>query len=131
MKYIVFFVLLIIAFSSCQKDNDEVQVVYAIKGFSQPYKVVYAIGDLNKTEVFNIDPAGSTSYEWKAELQAVPGKVTYLYVESDENISNVSGFHATIFVEGKVFRRAYDYDGTRQMPNDTTFYIKQFGTIPF
>ncbi len=131
MKYIIFSILFLAVLSSCQKDNDEVQVVYAVKGFSQPYKVIYALGDLNKTDTLTVNPAGNASYEWKAELNSMPGEVTYLYVQSDEEISNYTGFHATIFVEGKVFRRAYSYDGTRIMPNDTTFYIKQFGTIPF
>jgi len=116
--------------TSCQKENDPKKVTYTIVGFGDPYKVVYAIGDGSKTKVETIKPNG-ISDAWSYSFSEMPGGITYLYIESKEDISASMSFNAAILINGTTFQKASYYDKNRITSTDTVYVIKRSGTIPF
>lgn len=128
-------IAIVIAFTivfsfSCQKDNDTKKVTYFIKGFGDPYKVVYTYGEGSKTHVETITPSG-ISDTWSFSFDDIPGAITYLYIESKEDISGSMSFNASILINETTFQKALSYDRAKITPTDTVYYIKRSGTIPF
>ena len=119
-----------IAFSSCQKENDPKKVTYFIKGFGDPYKIIYTYGDGSKTKVETITPNG-ISDTWSYSFSDIPGEITYIYVESKEDISASMSFNVSTLINGTTFRKALNYDRQKINGTDTVYYIKRSGTIPF
>lgn len=132
MRKIVFIILaLSLVAVACQKENDDKKVTYFIKGFADPYKVIYAYGEANKTIIETVDPQSNLNYTWTYEFSAMPGEITYLYIESKENIVNPKTFLAAILIDGKQYQKASNWDNTVIVASDTLKYIKRSGTIPF
>ena len=129
-KYMLLFLLTVIALAGCQKENDPKTVTYFIKGFGDPYKVVYAYGEGSATKTETITPNG-ISDTWSYSFSARPGEITYLYVESKEDISNSMEFTCSILIDGKTFQKALSYDLKRVVGSDTVNTIKRSGTVPF
>lgn len=130
-KYIILLVLSVLAFSACQKENDEKKVTYLITGFADSYKVVYTYGDGSQTIVDSIRPGGKKDSIWTYNFSALPGEIAYIYVESDEDISNAMNFNTSILVDNKIIQKAVSYDKTKITPTDTSYFIKRSCTIPF
>ena len=116
--------------TSCQKDNDPKKVTYFVKGFGDPYKIVYTYGDGSKTKTEKVDPQGISDV-WSFTFSDVPGEITYFYIESKEDISNSMSFNASILIDGKTFQKAQNYDREIVSGTDTVKVIKRSGTIPF
>ncbi len=116
--------------TSCQKDNDPKKVTYFVKGFGDPYKIVYTYGDGSKTKTETVDPKGISDV-WSFSFSDMPGEITYFYIESKEDISNSMSFNASILIDGKTFQKAQNYDREIVSGTDTVKVIKRSGTIPF
>jgi len=128
-------IALVLAFTivfafSCQKDNDPKKVTYFVKGFGDPYKVVYTYGEGAKTHVETITPNG-ISDTWSFSFEDIPGAITYIYVESKEDISGSMSFNVSTLINGTTFQKALYYDRSKVTATDTVYYIKRSGTIPF
>ena len=121
---------LALTFSSCQKENDPKKVTYFIKGFGSPYKVIYTYGEGSNTKVETITPHG-ISDTWSYSFSDIPGEITYIYVESKEDISASMSFNVSTLINGTTFQKALYYDRKKINGIDTVFYIKRSGTIPF
>jgi len=133
-KKLAYILSLIIVFTlistSCQKDNDTKKVTYFVTGFGDSYKVVYAYGEGSKTHVETITPNG-ISDTWSFSFHDVPGAITYIYIESKEDISASMKFNVSTLINGTTFQKSSNYDKARITPTDTVFVIKRSGTIPF
>jgi hypothetical protein len=121
---------LTLTLTSCQKDNDPKKVTYFVKGFGDPYKIVYTYGDGSKTKTEKVDPKGISDV-WSFSFSDMPGEITYFYIESKEDISNSMSFNASILIDGKTFQKAQNYDREIVSGTDTVKVIKRSGTIPF
>lgn len=130
-KSILILVVLSLFMAACQKENDTKKVTYFVTGFADQYKVVYSYGENSKTHTETVDPSGSPAFTWDFSFDALPGEITYIYIESKEDISNSSNFNASILIDGKTFQKALSYDKTRIVNSDTVNFIKRSGTIPF
>jgi hypothetical protein len=130
-KHFIYLLFLVFAFSACQVENDEKTVTYFVKGFTEPYKVVYTYGEDSKTKTETIDPAGSIDYTWQYSFSDLPGEICYIYIESDEDISNSMRFNTSILINRKTHQKAVSYDKTTISGTDTVSTIKRSMTIPF
>jgi hypothetical protein len=130
-KSLILIIIISIFAFACQKENDTKTVTYFVKGFTNPYMVIYTYGDSIATKVDTIDPAGNGSYTWRYSFDAMPGEIAYIYVQSDEHIANLMNFNTSIIVDKKILQKAVSYDNTRVINGDTVSYIKRSCTIPF
>lgn len=129
MRKIFIFIIALIVFASCQKERDLVKVDYMIVGFGDPYTVSYL--DVNgATNTITVTPKG-ISDKWKLSFLADPGTPLYLYVKSQEDISNSMSFSLGLMINGKYYQQAKNYDGKIVMAGQTFYEIKRSGVVPF
>jgi len=129
MKKIFIFIIAVIVFASCQKERDLVKVDYMIVGFGAPYSVSYLDVD-GSTITTTVTPKG-ISDKWKLSFLAEPGTPLYLYVKSQEDISNSMSFSLGLMINGKYYQQAKDYDGSITMNGQLFYEIKRSGVVPF
>jgi hypothetical protein len=128
MKKIFLIIAVIsIAFASCSKEGEPRQVKYFIKGLSDPFKIVYQTENGMVTD--SVDLVGNTT-EWSYSFEAEQGDITYMYIESKENLDNTMNAFIGIMIDNQVFRQSKNWDGTKG-PNNDIYYSLQRGTIPF
>jgi len=129
MKKIFVFIIALIVLASCQKDRDLIKVDYMITGFGDPYTVSYL--DVNGATVTEkISPDGISDV-WKLSFMAEPGTPLYLYVKSQEDISNSMGFSLGLLINGKYYQQAKNYDGEIVIQGQKYYEIKRSGVVPF
>ncbi len=129
-KNILLILITVLMTTACQKENDPKKITYFVQGFGDPYEVVYTYGDGSLTKKQNITPQGISDV-WKFSFTAPPGEITYLYIESKEDISASMSFNASILIDGKTFQKALSYDKQLIKGSDTVYIIKRSGTVPY
>ena len=129
-KKILLLLVIIVTAAACQKDDEPKNVTYFVQGFGDSYKVVYSYGEGNATKVETVKPQGISDV-WKFSFTAPPGEITYLYIESKEDISASMSFNASILIDGKTFQKALSYDKQLIKGSDTVYIIKRSGTVPY
>lgn len=129
MKKIFVFIIALIVLASCQKDRDLIKVDYMITGFGDPYTVSYLDVD-GATVTEKISPDGISDV-WKLSFMAEPGTPLYLYVKSQEDISNSMGFSLGLLINGKYYQQAKNYDGEIVIQGQKYYEIKRSGVVPF
>jgi len=129
MKKIFVFIIALIVLASCQKDRDLIKVDYMITGFGDPYMVSYLDVD-GATVTEKISPDGISDV-WRLSFMAEPGTPLYLYVKSQEDISNSMGFSLGLLINGKYYQQAKNYDGEIVIQGQKYYEIKRSGVVPF
>ncbi len=129
MKKIFVFIIAVVVLASCQKDRDMLKVDYMITGFGDPYTVSYL--DVSGATITKTITPNGISDKWKVSFLADPGTPLYLYVKSQEDISNSMSFSMGLIVEGKYYQQAKNYDGKIVIQGQTYYEIKRSGVVPF
>ncbi len=130
IKNLIILLSFLVIAISCQKERDEVEVMYYIKGLSQDYQVTYLNED-GKTISENVSP-GSITNIWTHNFKGVPGELVYLYAKYFDIDPPNDKFRVMIKVNGKMLKYADEYDNTTLTADSTTAYeVKRSGVIPF
>ena len=125
-------VILAVVVSSCQKTADNKKVDYIVRGFTNPYSIVYLNKDGNSISE-KITPSGIEE-EWVYSMEAKEGTPVYLYVKfistPDVALDIISdrNFNAGIIVNGKY---EYQRQGIDKVTDDTIYELKVSGIVPF
>lgn len=120
---------LVLVIISCEKSNDTVKVTYLISGLQNEFK--YAYLDENENTISGVFDPISVNDEWKIEFNGNPGDILYLYLSTEEVISNSVEFKFRILLDGKVYKEAYFYDKEDASSGTPQYYIKRNGIIPY
>ncbi len=121
--------LSIIWLASCEKNTEDRQVIYAVKGLTSDYKVTYVIQGTSYAETIQ----GGTDFS--KSFYASPGEVLYFDIKYKDNLNKMSGFSALITVDKKILKESYAYDmkwadsATANIPYP--FEIILNGTVPY
>ena len=125
---IISIIILSVAFASCSKTGEPRKVKYYISGLAEPFDIVYQAKDSVISETIDLE---SINDVWTYQFEADQGSITYLYIESQEEVASSMELLISINIDNKVFRQAEDWDGTKVAGGDTLFYVHQRGTVPF
>ena len=135
IKNIIILLSFLIVAISCQKERDEVSVMYYIKGLAKDYTVSY-INEEGKTITEIVSP-GTTDNLWLYNFKALPGDIVYLYAKYYDNNPPDDKFRVMIKVDGIMFKYADEYDNSDPItiPGDSTintvYKVKRSGVVPF
>ncbi len=124
-KIFLLMTTILFVLSACQKEPNTRKVTLQINGLTLPYKVIYFDKDGNTVKT-NITPT-TTNKVWKQEFVASEGDLVYLYVEYKEKVINNMAFAAGIYIDGKAYLQAKNYD---MSVGDSIFKIKRSGVVP-
>jgi len=118
MKKLILLILVIIAFTACEK-NADIPVRYLANDAVSDFTVTYrnSTGDLITEEV----NAASTEDEWSYSFTANKGDIMYLSAIYKDI---ASGIRLSILVNGKVYKQA-------SSQYDTISYVIVSGTVPY
>jgi len=126
-KIFVIIAVISIAFASCSKEGEPRYVKYLVKNLTDTITVTYQTPDGTVTEVIPFD---NNKREWSYSFEAEQGDITYMYIESKENLDNTMNAFIGILIDNQVFRQSKNWDGTKG-PNNDIYYSLHRGTIPF
>lgn len=124
---IISIIILSAALASCSKSGEPRTVKYYISGLAEPFTITYQKEDTVIQEIIDLE---SINDVWTYSFEAEQGHITYLYLESQEEVAASMELLISINIDNKVFRQSEDWDGYK-VAGDTVFYVHQRGTVPF
>lgn len=125
---ILMMAVILFSFISCEKDTDQRNVTYFVKGLTSEYKLTYLVNGENKTVV---NQGGNFSYTFTADR----GEILYFDIKYKDEVDKMSPFASMITVNGEVLKESYAYDikwadsATVDIPYPYEIILK--GTVPY